>query len=177
MDRILVAGIGNVLMGDDAIGPFCIRRLQARYHFPDGVDVVDLGAPGLDLTVHAAGAEYLIFVDSLRSASSGEVRVFLKHEILSGHYSVRLDTHAPALEAAIAIADLSGHAPRDVRLVGLAGEAFELGAPLSQTARMGMARLEEAVLAELAMLGVTPTPRFDPEDADIWWERPAVLLT
>jgi hydrogenase maturation protease len=175
MDRVLVAGIGNVLMGDDAIGPFCIRRLQAKYQFPAGVNVVDLGAPGLDLTVHVAGAEFLVFVDCLRSGRPGEVRVFLKHEILLAHSSARLDTHAPALEAAIAIAGLSGHAPHDVRLVGLTGEAFDLGAPLSQTARMGIACLEEAVLSELARLGITPNPRSEPEDADIWWERPALV--
>jgi hydrogenase maturation protease len=175
MARVLVAGIGNILMGDDAIGPFCVRQLQAKYRFPTDVEVADLGAPGLDLTLHVAAADVVIFVDSLRSSRPGEVRTFLLDEIFAVGHDWRLDTHAPGLAEAITIAGLSGHAPREVRLVALAGESFELGAPLSETARSGMAVLQNAVLAELAAIGVPAQPRSEPANADIWWERPVIV--
>ena len=175
MERVLVAGIGNVLMGDDAIGPFCVRRLQANFHFPENVDVLDLGAPGLDLTLHVSRAEHVVFVDSLRSGVPGEIHAFSKAEILSARYDARLDTHAPALEEAILIAGLSGHALRNVRLIGLVGESFALGAPLSEPARKGIPLLETAVIKELASLGISTFPRVQPLEADIWWERPALV--
>jgi hydrogenase maturation protease len=171
MDTVLVAGIGNVLMGDDAIGPYCVRHLRARFQFPPNVEVVDLGAPGLDLSLHVAAAEVVIFVDSLRSVPPGEVRTFSQEEILSAGYDPRLDTHAPALEEAIAIAGLSGHAPRQVRLVGLGGDSFDLGRPLSEAARRGMGALENALLAELAGIGIAVLQRAEPSNADIWWEH------
>jgi hydrogenase maturation protease len=174
MGGVLVAGLGNVLMGDDAIGPFCVHQLQAKFHFPQGVEVVDLGTPGLDLTLHVAAVPEVIFVDALRSGRPGEVRTFKKADILSACYDVRLDTHAPALEEAIVIAELSGFAPRNVQLVGLVGESFDLGAPLSETARSGMALLEETVIAELASIGISVVPRSETVSADIWWERPAI---
>ncbi len=41
--RIGVLGVGNILMGDDGIGPFVVRILEARYEFPPNVVLHDLG--------------------------------------------------------------------------------------------------------------------------------------
>ncbi len=48
--RIGVLGVGNILMGDDGIGPFLVRILEARYEFPPNVVLHDLGTPGLGIT-------------------------------------------------------------------------------------------------------------------------------
>ncbi len=47
--RILVAGIGNVFLGDDAFGVEVVRRLAAA-RLPPEAEVVDFGINGLDLT-------------------------------------------------------------------------------------------------------------------------------
>jgi hydrogenase maturation protease len=44
--RIGVLGVGNVLMGDDGIGPFVLKILESRYEFPPNVVLHDLGTPG-----------------------------------------------------------------------------------------------------------------------------------
>lgn len=46
--RILVAGIGNVFMGDDGFGVAVAQRL-GECDLPEGVDVVDFGIRGMDL--------------------------------------------------------------------------------------------------------------------------------
>jgi hydrogenase maturation protease len=46
--RILVAGIGNIFLGDDGFGVEVIRRLSAR-ELPEGVKVADFGIRGFDL--------------------------------------------------------------------------------------------------------------------------------
>ena len=45
---MLVAGIGNIFLGDDGFGVEVVRRLAAR-SLPDGVQVVDFGIRGFDL--------------------------------------------------------------------------------------------------------------------------------
>ncbi len=62
--RILVAGIGNIFLGDDAFGSEVARRLLARTQ-PVEVRVVDFGIRGFDL-VYALldGYEVTIFVDA-----------------------------------------------------------------------------------------------------------------
>ena len=48
LDRILVAGIGNIFLGDDAFGVEVVRELT-RSELPEGVNVVDFGIRGYDL--------------------------------------------------------------------------------------------------------------------------------
>ena len=44
--KVLISGIGNVLLGDDGVGPYVVRLLEAGYEFEDGVEIDDLGNSG-----------------------------------------------------------------------------------------------------------------------------------
>ncbi|MFB7600388.1 hydrogenase maturation protease [Streptomyces sp. NPDC056160] len=46
--RLLIAGVGNIFLADDAFGPEVLRALAAR-PLPDGVRARDFGIRGLDL--------------------------------------------------------------------------------------------------------------------------------
>ncbi|MFF4896301.1 hydrogenase maturation protease [Streptomyces sp. NPDC001068] len=48
MTRLLVAGVGNIFLGDDSFGPEVIRAL-ARHPLPAEVTVRDFGIRGMDL--------------------------------------------------------------------------------------------------------------------------------
>jgi len=62
--RILIAGIGNIFLGDDAFGSEVARRLLGR-ELPDEVRVVDFGIRGFDLAYALLdGYEVTIFVDA-----------------------------------------------------------------------------------------------------------------
>jgi hydrogenase maturation protease len=62
--RILVAGLGNIFLGDDAFGSEVARRLDAR-RLPDGVRVVDFGIRGLDLAFALMdGYDVTVLVDA-----------------------------------------------------------------------------------------------------------------
>jgi len=62
--RILVAGIGNIFLGDDGFGVEVARRL-ANQSFPPGVRVTDFGIRGLDLAYALTdGYETTILVDA-----------------------------------------------------------------------------------------------------------------
>src|SRR5262249_15201119 len=62
--RILVAGVGNIFLGDDAFGVEVARRL-ARRPLPPEVRVVDFGIRGLDLTYALLdGYETVVLVDA-----------------------------------------------------------------------------------------------------------------
>jgi hydrogenase maturation protease len=62
--RILVAGVGNIFLGDDAFGVEVAQRLLRR-NLPSEVRVVDFGIRGLDLTYALLdGYEAVILVDA-----------------------------------------------------------------------------------------------------------------
>jgi hydrogenase maturation protease len=84
MNRILVAGIGNIFMGDDAFGVEVAQRLAKR-SLPDGVKVVDFGIRGIDLTYALLdGYDAVILIDTAQlGAPPGTVRI-LAPELHSG---------------------------------------------------------------------------------------------
>ena len=62
--RILVAGIGNIFLGDDAFGVEVAQRLSLM-NLPDGVRVTDFGIRGFDLAYALLdGYETTILVDA-----------------------------------------------------------------------------------------------------------------
>ena len=63
--RIGVLRIGNVLMGDDGVGPYAIKLLEARYEFPEHVVLHDLGTPGLGITSAFSDYDAMILIDSV----------------------------------------------------------------------------------------------------------------
>lgn len=64
--RILVAGIGNIFLGDDAFGVEVAQRLMRQPPSPD-VRVIDFGIRGIDLMYALlAGYEAVILVDAVQ---------------------------------------------------------------------------------------------------------------
>lgn len=72
--RILVAGIGNIFLGDDAFGCEVVRHLAGRA-WPEGVRVVDFGIRGFDLAYALLdGYDVTIFIDATpRGGAAGTV--------------------------------------------------------------------------------------------------------
>jgi hydrogenase maturation protease len=61
---ILIAGIGNIFLGDDAFGCEVVRQLSSR-EWPEDVHVIDFGIRGLDLAYAMLdGYDIVIFVDA-----------------------------------------------------------------------------------------------------------------
>jgi hydrogenase maturation protease len=63
--RILIAGIGNIFLGDDAFGVEVAKQLAAK-GLPPRIEVVDFGINGLDLTYALMdGYETVILIDAI----------------------------------------------------------------------------------------------------------------
>jgi hydrogenase maturation protease len=117
--RVLVAGIGNVFLGDDGFGVEVVRRLTERWTGrppAPGVDVVDFGIRGMDL-VYALGRGYdaAILVDAApRGEAPGTVSVVEPE--LHGEIAT-IETHGMDPVKVLAMARASGPLPGIVRLV------------------------------------------------------------
>jgi hydrogenase maturation protease len=128
--RILVAGIGNVFLGDDGFGVEVVRRLAGR-ELPEGVEVVDFGIRGLDLA-YALQRDYdlVVFVDATpRGREPGTV--YLLEPEIEDDGEVVLDTHGMDPVRVIKFARTLGPTPARTFVVGcepqtiLSGEDYE----------------------------------------------------
>ncbi len=174
MKPLAVIGIGNVLMGDDALGPFVIKLLEAAWEPDERLRLVDAGTPGLDLTAYLADHDAVVFVDVVRAQGApGEVRVYDAAALRERPPILALSPHEPGLREAILNAEFLGVAPRAVRLVGVIPDRVDYGTGLSAPVRAALPAVVERVRAELNALGFSPVDRPVPPAPDVWWEREA----
>ena len=172
LESIRVLGLGNVLMGDDALGPWVIETLLAGWEFPEGVSVLDVGTPGLDLTPFLAHADTVILVDTVKAdGPPGTLRVYPREQLLSRPPQPRVSPHDPGLTEALLALDLAGAAPRDVLLVGVVPGAVAQGVGLSPEVRRAVEKAAVQVVQLLALLGLTARRRVAAPAAAPWWER------
>jgi hydrogenase maturation protease len=166
-----VFGLGNVLMGDDALGPTVIAHLLAGFEFHPDVHVEDLGTPGLDLHPHLAGRRKLILVDVVKSEGEpGELRLYRKDEILKHAPGVRVSPHDPGVKEALLALQFAGGEPEEILLVGVIPGEVGHKVGLTEALREAVPVAAGAVLEELERLGQPVRPRETSLEPDLWWE-------
>lgn len=147
--RILVAGVGNIFLGDDAFGVEVVQRL-ARRPLPPEVRVVDFGIRGLDLTYALlAGYETVILVDATpRGGAPGTLYVLELDDAASeaGAAAV-IETHGMDPMKVLRLAAAMGGRVGRLLLVGCEprppDEADEMSMGMSDAVR---AAVDEAVV-------------------------------
>ena len=146
--RVLIAGIGNVFLGDDGFGVEVVKRLAGR-ELPEDVEVKDFGIRGMDL-VYALQDDYevVVFVDATpRGEEPGTV--YLLEPEIEEDGEVMLDTHGMDPVKVIKFARALGAKPTRTLVVGcepqvvISGEDYE--EMLMELSEPVCAAVEEAV--------------------------------
>ncbi|MCL7964901.1 MAG: HyaD/HybD family hydrogenase maturation endopeptidase [marine benthic group bacterium] len=172
MPAVTVFGLGNILMGDDGLGSYVIKVLEARYEFPSDVDVLDAGTPGLELSTILEDSGALIIVDTVRAeGDAGTVKIYRREEILRHPPAQRITPHDPGLKETLLVLELQGETPPEVLVVGVVPESVEYGVGLTDAVREAVPAAITAIVDELERLGRPAVPRDPPLEPDIWWER------
>jgi len=152
--RILVAGIGNIFLGDDGFGPEVIRHAVDRLTAlePD-VHAVDYGIRGMHLAYDLLEEwDALVLVDALPDRGSpGSVHIFqADHETLSA--TAGLEAHSMDPSAVFAsLRALGGVAPHTV-VVGCEADNVDEGMGLSDAVAKAIPEAVRAVEEVVAML-------------------------
>ena len=152
--QILVLGLGNVLMNDDAIGVLAVERLQQEYQFPEGVKVVDGGTLGLDLLPFIEDADQLLIIDALEMKADPGSVFRLEGDEVPRAFASKLSVHQMGLQDLLAVADLQGYAPRELVFWGVQPGSIEMNMELSPPVAAAMDELIQSVVSELGNWGV-----------------------
>jgi hydrogenase maturation protease len=153
--RVLVAGIGNVFLGDDGFGVALADRLAQR-ELPHGIDVADFGIRGMDLAYAMDDYDAVVLLDATpRGRAPGTLYVI---EADVDEAQVAVDAHGMDPVKVLALARALGGTPPRTLVVGcepqtrMTGDESEVVADLSEPVRAALdegVRLVEELLAHI----------------------------
>ncbi|MFI9611919.1 hydrogenase maturation protease [Streptomyces sp. NPDC052023] len=168
--RALVAGVGNIFLGDDGFGVEAARQLSAR-QLPAGVEVADIGIRGVHLAYQLLdGYDTLVLLDATaRGGKPGTLYVIDAAEPGSRRppEGVPLDGHRMSPDAVLALLDTlcagtGAQPPRRTLVVGCEPATVEEGIGLSPAVA---AALPEAVRLVVGLLRDRAAVKEDDEAA------------
>ncbi len=155
--QVVVVGCGNLLRGDDAVGPIAIRHLWDR-GVPDGVVVVDGGTAGMDVAFKMRGARLVLLIDAAATgAEPGTVYRVPGSEIEHLPALEGLHSHQFRWDHALAFGHwlLGDQYPDEVEVFLIEAAQVEPGAELSAPVAAGMERVLDLIEERLAGVGVS----------------------
>ncbi|MFJ1649533.1 hydrogenase maturation protease [Streptomyces sp. NPDC088258] len=161
---VLVAGIGNLFLGDDGFGPEVVRGLAAGAGepLPAGVRIVDYGIRGMHLAYDLLdGYDALVLVDAYPGGGPpGELTVLEigPDDLGTGEF----DAHGMNPVAVLANLDHLGGSLPLTHLVGCTPAGVEEGIGLSEAVAAAVPRAVAAVRALLHRLPAAPSQEPDP---------------
>ncbi|HNP72030.1 MAG TPA: hydrogenase maturation protease [Kouleothrix sp.] len=148
----LVIGCGNLLRGDDGVGPILIRRMW-EIGLPAGVRVADGGTAGMDVAFKMRGADRVIIVDAAWTGAAPGTLFQVPGEELENLPPLGANLHAFRWDHALAFGRwlLKDEYPHDITVYLIEGECFEHGAPLSTAVAATMESLAQQLASGAAL--------------------------
>ena len=150
--RILVAGIGNIFLGDDGFGSEVVRNTDLPQDDPN-VRVLDYGIRGMHLAYDLLEEwDTLVLVDAIPSRGEpGTLHVF-QADHQSGSDTTGLDAHSMDPAAVFASLRAMGGDPPYTVVVGCEAGAVEEGMGLTEPVARAVPRAARAVEEIVAAL-------------------------
>jgi hydrogenase maturation protease len=157
--RVLIAGIGNIFLGDDGFGVEVVRQLAGR-EWPEGVEVKDFGIRGMDLAYALQdNYELVVFIDATPRGGEPGTVYLIEPEVEEDEEEVALETHGMDPVRVIRLSRALGARPTRTLVVGcepqviVRGEdhdemVMELSEPV-RAAVEGAAKMVESLVGEI----------------------------
>jgi len=144
---VLIVGCGNLLRGDDGVGPVLVRHLWDR-GVPEGARLVDGGTAGMDVAFQMRGAQKVVIVDASNTGVAAGTVYRVPGEELNDLPPLNgLHTHSFRWDHAIPFARwaLGEACPTDITVFLIEAAAMEMGAELSEPVASAMERVIEII--------------------------------
>lgn len=151
--ELLVLGLGNVLCGDDGLGPTAIAHLERDWLEPEGCRVEDGGTLGLSLLPLVEDSRRVLLIDAVSADEPAGSAVRLTGPELEPAVRERLSVHQVGVADVLDALRLRDRMPEELVLVGLVPASLGLGLGLSEPVAAALPGLVETLLAEAARLG------------------------
>ncbi len=162
-DRIVVLGLGNVLLCDEGIGVHAVTALRKGYCFTPAIDLVDGGTMGLDLLPLFQDRDRIVIIDAVDFGKQPGHIETLHNDAIPSVLNPKMSTHHIGLADILLAARLTRETPLAVALVGIQPHSLGMTLGLSPAVRSRWEELLSEVLFRLREWNVMAGQRQDPK--------------
>jgi hydrogenase maturation protease len=150
--RVLVAGIGNIFLGDDGFGVEVAARLAGR-KLPEGVRAADFGIRGIHLAYELLdGYDALVLIDAMPLGEPPGTLAVVEPDELRPHpndeVSTVFDAHTMSPGVVLGILEMLDAQVKRIVIVGCQPQAFEgigLSPPVEEAVEVAVDLLEDVL--------------------------------
>ena len=155
--RVLVLGLGNILLKDEGVGVHVAECLQKK-DLPDNVEIIDGGTSGLDVLLSQRPPYRLLVIDAIKAGRKpGTVyKTQLKRgekervtQIFNELGQSNISLHQVGLLDALRAAEKLERMPEEITIIGLEPAEVSLGLELTEPVKQSVPRVVEQVLEEI----------------------------
>ena len=157
--RIVVLGIGNILLSDEGVGVRVVEKLEAEYIVPPEVEIIDGGTCGMEMLDQLEDLDGLIVVDCVRHGQPPATPILLRGDQVPVFFKTKLSPHQISLSDVLASLELTDTAPKATVIIGIQPASMSLGMELTPEVAARVPELLATTIAELKALGITVEAR------------------
>jgi hydrogenase maturation protease len=157
--RVVVLGVGNVLMADEGVGVHVVQELGRRYEFAPEVQLIDGGTSGMEMLDDLARADRLIIVDAMKGGRAPGAIVTLTGDEVPVFFTRKLSPHQIALSDVLAALRVMDQAPGETVLIGVEPASLDLSMELSPRVAAAVPRVVDLVVTAVRVMGFAARER------------------
>jgi hydrogenase maturation protease len=138
--RKIILGIGNLLNTDEGVGIHAIRALLQKSSVGD-FEIEDGGTLGLNLLPLIEESSHLIVLDAIDGHKEPGTLIELARDEVPLFSTIKMSQHQLLFQEVLALAQVRGHLPEHLTLVGIQPQDLQVGVDLSPTIAAVLPRL------------------------------------
>lgn len=128
---IKIIGLGNYLYSDEGLGVHIIPLVEEAFNNDPLVEVIEGSTDGLRLLDPIEDTEGLLVIDAIVDHRDPGDLIVLEGEDVPKYFSMKMSVHQMGFQEVLQAADIRGHYPDKVAIIGLQPSSLELGTELS----------------------------------------------
>ncbi len=153
--KILVLGVGNILMSDEGAGVYAVRKLEQQSFFSENVTLLDGGTLGMRLLHPISCADYLIVADTaMRGLKPGVVSRLNITDVCPG-LTLKNSMHQLSFSETLAMAQLMGILPETVIIAIEPADITTMSTECTPVVASGIDEMCARLLSEVSSRGGT----------------------
>lgn len=157
--KVVVLGVGNTLLEDEAIGVRAVELLLQRYQLPPEVQVIDGGTAGMELLEPLEDCDKLIIIDCVRVGQPPATVIRRIDDEVPAFFRTKISPHQIGVSDVLAALTLRERFPKHLALIGIQPKSLECGIELTPEIAATLPEVLAMTVEELTNFGVAVTEK------------------